>query len=141
MLYLGGHLLASNFILRKYKTLNSLLLSAATTDNYKEKKLPSKVSLYSSLLGMLKLFNLHSSLPALDKSVKLWKNNDFVCKVFCDHLPFLQVSSAFDSLDGCLTNWWRLPCWSEGLVASNIWPSAADHGRVSAILNFRRSIL
>ena len=32
-------------------------------------------------------------------------------------LPFLQVSSNFDSLDGFLTNWGRLPHLSEGLVA------------------------
>ena len=47
--------------------------------------------------------------------------------------PFLRVSSAFDSLDGCLTYWGRLPCLSEGPVASSIWPPAADYGRVSVI--------
>ena len=47
--------------------------------------------------------------------------------------PFLWVSSAFNSLDGCLTNWGRLLHSNEGLVASTIWPSAADHSRVSAI--------
>ena len=32
--------------------------------------------------------------------------------------PFLRVSSAFHSLDGCLTNWGRLPRSNEGLVVS-----------------------
>ena len=31
--------------------------------------------------------------------------------------PFLRVSSAFNTLDWCLTNQGRLPCSSEGLVA------------------------
>ena len=32
--------------------------------------------------------------------------------------PFLRVYSAFDSLNGCLTNWGKLPCSSEWLEAS-----------------------
>ena len=57
----------------------------------------------------------------------------FLFHFFVIIFPFLKVSSAFDSLDGCLTDWERLPHSSEGLVASTIWRSAADRGRVTAI--------
>ena len=58
----------------------------------------------------------------------------FLFHFFVIIFPFLKVSSAFDSLDGCLTDWERLPHSSERLVASTNWRSAADRGRVTAIV-------
>ena len=43
-----------------------------------------------------------------------------------DHFPFLRVSSSFNTLDLCLTNQWRLPRSSEGLVALTFDLSAGD---------------
>ena len=57
------------------------------------------------------------------------------CYLFCIFLiifPFLQVSSAFTTLDWCLTNQGRLPRSSEGLVASTrpVQPGAYSNDRV-----------
>ena len=60
------------------------------------------------------------------KSEKPFKKNIKIDCFFVIIFPFLQVSSAFDSLDGCLPNWGRLPHLNEGLVASTIWPSFAE---------------